>query len=171
MSKRVIAGQLVLLVLLLGVACKGRGLFRPSIESAKPLEIWEEGKPFESAVKIIFEKKEKMQAPAFEKWLTENVKGRRISLSALQAMDINVTKCDWLDKSKCLGTYGIHIGAREGDWASRSPFSLWTDEEKALSIPKKAKISFTGVINNVSTLLGISHVNFELTPVKFEIIQ
>ena len=171
MIKRNIPGIIVSLVLLFGLIWQGRGMFGPSIESAKPLEILEEGKPIESAVKIIFEKKEQMQAPAFEKWLTENVKRRRISLTAPEAIDINVTKCDYLDKSKCLGTYGIHIGAKEDDWASRPLFSLWTDDEKALSIPKKAKISFAGVINDVSTLLGISHVRFDVTPVKFEIIQ
>lgn len=167
MSKRVIAGQLVLLVLLLAVACKGRGLFRPSIESAKPLEIWEDGKPFLSAVQIIFEKKKQMQEPAFEKWLNENVKGRRIQLRMTEAINLEVMKCG----SKCRGNYEINVGYKKGAFMPKGPFSLWTDDDKAISIPKRAKISFKGVISDVNTIFGISEVGFDLAPVEFEIIQ
>jgi hypothetical protein len=106
-----------------------------------------------------------MQTPAYEKWLAENVIGRQLSITLNSALPLIVTQCNYIDKSKCTAKYRISI--RFGGLFDPS-ITLHVDDEKAITLPKKGKLAFRGIIHSFNST--ISDWSFDIWPANFEII-
>jgi len=145
----------------LSVGCK-KGAFGPSIDSAKPLS-----QNIQKTFEAMEKNQKSMQEPAFKKWVKEEIIGRKIEAKAINDMAIRVSNCDRADKSECRGKYTIKLG-EGGGLFSVAPIHLYTDDEKALELPKKGKIAFKGIVDDAIISLG-GEPHLDIAPCIFQI--